>query len=144
MRDAWRIVGALAAMLVPVPALARDASAMMARARALTAADGCGASGGGGRGDILVCGGRADRYRLPLPRNADPATPPPRGDGLSGAEALNVPGDCGPFGRRRCTKREALLQGYGGGRDPLSLGLRLAAHLLGQGADAAPAPTSPR
>jgi len=100
---------------------------MIAKARTLTARSGCPA---GSEDAIVVCG-RADagtRYRLPTPRERG-ARPDDRG-GHTGGELLNTPGDCGPWGQRRCTRQEAATQGLGGGRDPVTQAARLVGRLL--------------
>lgn len=75
--------------------------------------------------EIVVCGGRRDRYRLPLPDER--GQPEARGDAASGMAALTPATPCGIFaGQRRCTKREAARYGYGEGRDPITMLARLA------------------
>lgn len=77
-------------------------------------------------GEVVVCGGRRDQYRLPLPveRGDGAASGPIRGTGIA---ALTPPTPCGIFaGERRCGKAEAARYGYGGGRDPITLAARLA------------------
>jgi hypothetical protein len=75
--------------------------------------------------DIVVCGGRRDRFRLPLP--VDHSGEPSRSDQGTGMGALTPPTPCGLFaGQRKCPKHEARKYGYGGGRDPVTLLSRLA------------------
>jgi hypothetical protein len=72
-----------------------------------------------GDGDVVVCGARPDRYRLPLPREAPASDTPSEASGMT---AITPSCRCGIFaGERRCSKREALAYGYGGGRDPVSV-----------------------
>ena len=75
---------------------------------------------------ITVCGGRKDRYRLPLPDDREPAANAAPLDRGSGSAALRPSGRCGMFaGERRCGKAEARAYGYGDGRDPVTLAGRL-------------------
>jgi len=79
--------------------------------------------------DILVCGGRRDRFRLPLP--VDHSGEPSRSDQGTGMGALTPPPPCGLFaGQRKCAKHEARKYGYGGGRDPVTLLSRLATKVV--------------
>ncbi|WP_156457945.1 hypothetical protein [Sphingomonas sp. Leaf412] len=72
----------------------------------------CATSGG----DVIVCGTRPNRHRLPLPVERDA----PASAEASGMSALTPARRCGIFaGERRCSKREARAYGYGGGRDPV-------------------------
>lgn len=80
--------------------------------------------------DVVVCARRqaSERYRSPLPfEDVSPlADGPVKGEPQSAAAALVPRVPCGPFaGQRQCSKAEALLYGYGGGRDPLSLAIGL-------------------
>lgn len=111
----------LAAMAAP--AHAQQADAMMAKTRAVTERRACAAAA---PGEVVVCGNRdtTPRYRLPLPTERPPETVV-RGGDLANVELLKAPGDCGLRGPRRCSKREARSQGYGGGRDPITLAARL-------------------
>ena len=85
-------------------------------------------------GDVVVCGGRPDRYRLPFPVERDPSTEAAdtsRAGGGSGLAAMTPSGRCGIFaGERRCGKAEAARYGYGGGRDPITVVTRLATRLV--------------
>ncbi len=86
-----------------------------------------------GTGDeVVVCGGRDDRYRLPLRREREPANPThAAGEGASTMAALTPTGRCGLFaGERHCSKVEAADYGYGRGRDPVTLARTLAGKLL--------------
>lgn len=75
---------------------------------------------------IMVCGGRRDRYRLPLPDAREPAAEIAPIDRGSGTAALRPSAACGIFaGQRRCGKAEARAYGYGDGRDPVTLAGRL-------------------
>lgn len=73
--------------------------------------------------DVVVCGKRSDRYRLPLPAERD--VPDDRrtvGEPPSPMAAITPNARCGIFaGERRCSKREAAGYGYGNGRDPVTL-----------------------
>jgi hypothetical protein len=83
--------------------------------------------GAGQATEVTVCGRRRDEYRLPLPRSGEadlPPGPPRNGTGMA---AITPPGRCGIFaGERRCGKREAAAYGYGKGRDPVTVLIRLA------------------
>jgi hypothetical protein len=84
--------------------------------------------------DILVCGGRRDRFRLPLP--VDRSGEPSRSDQGTGMGALTPPTPCGLFaGQRKCAKHEARKYGFGAGRDPVTLLSRLATKALDPDAD---------
>lgn len=98
-------------------------------------------------GEVIVCAGLPDRYRLPLPTEREQgdgegdATRPMTGSGLS---AITPGGRCGLFaGERRCGKREALLYGYGGGCDPASVVGRIATGLVDGDAEVESVVTSP-
>ena len=84
--------------------------------------------------DVIVCGRKRDRYRLPLP--VEPSRGPVRGEAQSGTAALTPQGNCGIFaGERRCGKKEAAEYGYGNARDPITLVTRLAQKALDPDAD---------
>jgi len=120
----WGTAAVLAAL--PAPGPAQTVDAMMAKGRTLTAP--CVTDR---QNEIVVCG-RAEttsRYRLPLPDERE-ANPQPSSGGPGQIEMLKTPGACAPVGPRRCTKREALTQGLGGGRNPLDQAIRLADRLL--------------
>lgn len=130
------------------PASAQVVEQAIARARAMTGAKGCAVDAGTNERDAIVCASRAatDRYRLPLPvdRSTDPVGGPVKGEPMSGAAALVPFAECGPFaGQRSCSKAEAWRYGYGGGRDPLSFGVKLFTKLLDPDADLGPVPPPP-
>ena len=83
-----------------------------------------------GDSDVVVCGQRRGRYRLPLPVERTDA---PHGTvGASGMAGLTGSAPCGIFaGQRRCSKEEALQYGYGGGRNPIAVATRLARKVAG-------------
>ena len=87
----------------------------------------CGGPGSGD--DIVVCGARSDRFRLPLPvERSDDA--PVKGELATPLAVITPRADCGLFaGQRTCNKREAARYGYGQGRDPATLLGRLARKL---------------
>ncbi|MFA6122682.1 MAG: hypothetical protein WCS75_10195 [Sphingomonas sp.] len=77
--------------------------------------------------EIVVCGRRRERYRLPLRVEREPESDHRRGEASSGLAAITPSGPCGIFaGQRQCSKREAAAYGYGNGRDPVTLLTRLA------------------
>lgn len=86
----------------------------------------------GGEDDIVVCGTRRDRYRLPLPiDDANPADRRVPGEAAAPLSAITPGGACGLFaGQRACSKAEAARYGYGGGRDPVTVLTRLGQKLL--------------
>jgi hypothetical protein len=89
-----------------------------------------------GVGDVLVCGHRRDRYRLPLPTERAASTERAPGEATTGMAALTPVGRCGMFaGERRCSKREAEDYGYGKGRDPITVLSRLASKAIDSDAD---------
>ncbi|GGE73267.1 hypothetical protein [Sphingomonas prati] len=93
----------------------------------LSAIQQCGAASSG---EIVVCGGRSEQYRLPLP-NERVAGARTRGDAPTGTAALTPPAPCGIFaGERRCGKREAADYGYSGGRDPITALTRVVTGLV--------------
>lgn len=80
--------------------------------------------------EIVVCGARLDRYRLPLPVER-PSAEWGRGEAQTGMAALTPAAPCGIFaGQRRCSKKEAAEYGYGQGRDPLTVAVKVAGKLL--------------
>ncbi|WP_174278623.1 hypothetical protein [Sphingomonas bacterium] len=94
--------------------------------------------------DVIVCGNNRDRYRLPLPAKRDPVSEPqgPRADSGSGLAAITPVAPCGIFsGERRCGKAEAAQYGYGGGRDPVTVLVKVGKALINP--DAGPLPTMP-
>ena len=86
----------------------------------------------GGEDDIVVCGGRRDRFRLPLPiEDANPADRRVRGEAAAPLAAITPGGACGLFaGQRACSKAEAARYGYGGGRDPKTVLTKLGRKIL--------------
>lgn len=92
----------------------------------LTASSRCHSAGSDDE-EVIVCGRRRDRYRLPLPAERAASPGPARGEPQTGMAALTPFGRCGIFaGERRCNRREAAEYGYGNGRDPVTLLTRLA------------------
>jgi hypothetical protein len=115
----------------------------LANSRVLPLIDPCASAGAGG--DIVVCGRRdgQDRYRLPQTGESEPFA---RGRRIPGeaprasAEPLGF-APCGIFaGDRRCSKRDMLEYGYGGGRDPLTVAGKLFTALTDPDAAAGPPP----
>ncbi len=98
--------------------------------------------------EIVVCGSREDRYRLPLPTEPveGRGAGTPRGEIPGAALDPTAIGPCGIFqGQRRCNKAEAAKDGLGGGRDPISALLKLGTKLADPDADVeAPAPLPDR
>lgn len=85
--------------------------------------------------DVVVCGSRAgaNRYRLPLPVER-PRDEHVAGDLPSTTAAFVPNAPCGTFtGERRCGKAEAREFGYGDGRDPITVGVKVADKLLHPG-----------
>lgn len=77
--------------------------------------------------EVVVCGERPDRYRLPLPNERAPSRERERHEAQTGMAALTPSGRCGIFaGERSCDRREAADYGYGNGRDPITVLGRLA------------------
>ena len=69
--------------------------------------------------EIVVCGARQDRYRLPLPVER-PSAARGRREAPTGTAALTPAAPCGIFeGQRRCSKKEAAQYGYGTGATQL-------------------------
>jgi hypothetical protein len=74
--------------------------------------------------DLVVCGKRSDRFRIPKELRKQPPSSP------SHRSRLALSGDdfapCGIFqGERRCGKREAAEYGYGQGRDPITVAIKV-------------------
>jgi hypothetical protein len=66
------------------------------------------------------------------------------GAGLSGANILGGTGPCGIHaGQRRCTSGEAGQAGYGGGRDPLTIGRKVLTRLIDPDAEIDPPSSQP-
>ncbi len=85
--------------------------------------------------DIVVCGQRAERYRLPLPVEPN-ASGRGKGEARGGTAAMTPYGRCGMIpGERQCGKREAADYGYGNGRDPVTIVARLARKVIDPDAD---------
>lgn len=73
--------------------------------------------------EIVVCGRRSDRYRLPQELRAEPSSASDRPRMPLSANDL---APCGIFqGERRCGKAEAEKYGYGAGRDPITVARKL-------------------
>ena len=86
--------------------------------------------------DLVVCGRRPNRYRLPLPTEKAPSFDRAHGEAPTGMAALTPSGRCGIFaGERTCNKREAAEYGYGNGRDPITVLRRLAKKVVDPDAD---------
>ena len=78
--------------------------------------------------ELVVCGRRdaSEHYRIPPSVREKGWEADGAGAGLSGAQILGGAGPCGMFaGQRRCSHVEAGEAGYGGGRDPLTLGTKI-------------------
>lgn len=119
----------------------------LANSRVLPLIDPCASAGAGD--DIVVCGRRdgQDRYRLPQTGESEPFAGGRRIPGeapRASAEPLSF-APCGIFaGQRRCSKREMLEFGYGGGRDPLTVAGKLFTALTDPDAAAGPPPLPPK
>ena len=113
----------------------------LANSRILRLIDPCASSGPGD--DIVVCGrrDRQDRYRLPQTGESEPLGRRVPGEApRASAEPLSF-APCGIFaGQRRCSKREMLEYGYGGGRDPLTAASKLFTALTDPDGAAGPPP----
>ena len=96
--------------------------------------------------DVVVCARTDSRHRLPLPadRNTDSRDGPVRGE--SPRASVDGSAACGIFaGQRNCTKAEAARYGYGGGRDPVTVGTKLLRRIFDSDADLGePTPIPPR
>jgi hypothetical protein len=87
-------------------------------------------------GDVIVCARNDARYRLPLPaeRDTDSRDGLVRGEAPRATIEGNAP--CGIFaGQRSCSKMEAVRYGYGGGRDPITVGAKAVSKLFDPDAD---------
>ena len=114
---------------------AQTAEAALANAHRMVAGDPCGVD----TDEVTVCGRReADRrHRLPLPAERAAPAPPAR-DGASALAAITPHAPCGVhLGERRCAPHEARLYGYGGGRDPITVGIKVVTRLLDPDAEIA-------
>ncbi|HEX8482785.1 MAG TPA: hypothetical protein VF650_12860 [Allosphingosinicella sp.] len=119
----------------------------LANSRVLPSLDPCAPAGR--QDEVVVCGRRGDqdRYRLPQLGEAEPFAMGRRIPGeapRASAEPLGFAA-CGIFaGQRRCSKREALEFGYGGGRDPLTVAGKLFTALTDPDGGPPPPPLPPR
>ncbi|QXT36674.1 hypothetical protein KV697_04985 [Sphingomonas sanguinis] len=98
------------------------------------------------RDEVVVCGrrGASDRYRIPPSVRRMDKEAGGAGNGLSGTQVLGGAGPCGIFaGQRRCSYSEAREAGYGGGRDPLTLGTKILKRLVDPDAEIDPLSHSP-
>lgn len=99
-----------------------------------------------GQDEVVVCGrrGASDRYRIPPSIRGTDTEADGAGNGLSGTQILRGTGPCGMFaGQRRCSHNEAREAGYGGGRDPLTLGTKILKRLADPDAEIDPLPEPP-
>ena len=96
--------------------------------------------------DVVVCARDDSRHRLPLPAERDTASRDGPVRGESPRASVDGAAACGIFaGQRNCTKAEAARYGYGGGRDPVTVGTKLLRKILDPDADPGePAPVPPR
>ncbi len=110
---------------------ARIADERIARARIHVTADRCRQQVD--PDEIVICGARDhDRYRLPIRDERSEISLYDRANGDVPRASLDADNSapCGIFqGDRSCSKAEAGLFGYGRGRDPLTLGTRIADQL---------------
>ncbi len=95
--------------------------------------------------DVVVCARNDARHRLPLPAERDTA----RRDGPVRGEpqraSVDGPAPCGIFaGQRNCGKAEAARYGYGGGRDPVTVGAKALRRIFDADADLGDPPPVPR
>ncbi len=95
--------------------------------------------------DVVVCARNDARHRLPLPAERDTGTRdgPVRGE----AQRASIDGSapCGIFsGQRNCNKAEAARYGYGGGRDPVTVGAKALRKIFDPDADMGDPPPLPR
>lgn len=100
-----------------------------------------------GKDEIVVCGSRPDRFRLPLREEpvAGLGLGYVSGEAMAPAGVLVPSGGCGIFaGEHPCSHAEAAQYGYGQGRDPLSLLVRLGTKLTNSDAELGPpSPVAP-
>ncbi len=96
--------------------------------------------------DIVVCAHNPDKYRLPLTnQNTDEIADRVKGEAPRAVAAITHRGRCGMFeGERQCSKAEAARYGYGQGRDPLTLLIKLGSQLIDPDSTAAPPPKLPK
>lgn len=138
--------GFLLALIASGPVRAEPvAEAAVDRLRAMILADGC--SDASDRGEIVVCGRRTvdDKYRLPLPTEPAVGGGPVQGEVPNASPDRLASGSCGIFkGDRRCSKAESLLDGYGGGRNPLNVIMKLMTLFGDPDADMTPPPPLPK
>ena len=99
--------------------------------------------------DIFVCADRDDdrKYRLPLPKERKTTSPYDRASGEAARPSVALEGTapCGIFqGQRHCGKKEAADYGYGGGRDPITMGVKLLTRIVDPDADLGPPAETPQ
>lgn len=96
--------------------------------------------------DIVVCAQNPDKYRLPLTnQNTDEIADRVKGEAPSAVAAITPRGRCGMFeGERKCSKAEAARYGYGQGRDPLTLLMKLGSQLTDPDSDVGPPQKFPK
>jgi hypothetical protein len=124
----WLIIALQAAQ--PGPTESSFDLAASSKQVELTTVNRC--SEGASRDEIVVCGTRDDRYRLPLPNERQPRERARQ----TGRAALTPAGSCGIFaGERRCNKAEAAEYGYSKGRDPITMLVRLTKKVADPDAD---------
>lgn len=132
-------------VLMPSSAGADTAEQALARTRAMLA-DPCRKAV---PDEIVVCGSRSqgEAYRVPVDEaDSDRLDGHARRGEVPNAspDPLSAKG-CGIFeGERRCSKAEMRRYNYGGGRDPLSLLLKLGTILADPDADVAPPSSLPK
>lgn len=134
----------MALALTPVAAQSVSADEAMVHARSLTGNQRCQR---GADGEIVVCAGNGDKYRLPFPEERAPNEDrnARRGDIPAASAAPISYADCGIFqNQRRCSKAEMRRYGYGGGNDPLSLAIKLGTKIVDPDADVGTPKTLPK